>query len=266
MFQIGIIGSGAIAGYVAEQINNNSDTQVSFALVTERSLERAAAAFGDSVSLHTSISGARARPDLVVDCAGHAGLAQHGPEILAAGIDLVSISVGAMADDALAQQLTTAAEQGGSQLHLASGAIGGLDALSAAAVGGLHSVTYTGRKPPQGWRGSPAEDSLDLDNLDEASVHFSGSAREAAINYPKNANVAAAVALAGVGLDETKVELIADPAATGNRHEVTATGGFGTLRFQIEGNALPENPRSSALAAMSVVRAVLDRVASVRIG
>ena len=112
MFQIGIIGSGAIAGYVAEQLNNNSDTQVSFALVTERSLELAAAVLGDSVSLHTSFADARARPDLVVDCAGHAGLAQHGPEILAAGIDLVSISVGAMADDALAQQLATAAEQG----------------------------------------------------------------------------------------------------------------------------------------------------------
>lgn len=266
MFQIGIIGCGAIAEYVAQQLNNTSDTRISIALVTARSLERATEVFGDSVTLHTTFSDARARPDLVVDCAGHAGLKQHGAEILAAGIDLVSISVGAMADDSLAQQLADAARQGGSQLHLASGAIGGLDALSAAAVGGLEAVTYIGHKPPQGWRGSPAEDVLDLDNLSEATVHFSGSARDAALNYPKNANVAAAVALAGVGFDDTTVELIADPSANGNHHEVSATGAFGSLRFEIEGNALPDNPKSSALAAMSAARAALNRVAAITIG
>lgn len=266
MFQVGIIGCGAIAQYVATQLSNQPDIDVSLALVTARSVEHASAVFGSSVAVQTSLGDAQPRPDLMVDCAGHAGLQQHGPGILAAGIDLVSLSVGAMADDGLATRLAESAEQGNSQLHLASGAIGGLDALSAATVGGVDTVTYTGRKPPQGWRGSPAEDVLDLDNLSEARTHFSGSARAAALNYPKNANVAAAVALAGIGFDKTKVELIADPAETGNRHQVTATGAFGTLRFEIEGNALPDNPKSSALAAMSVVRATLNRVATVRTG
>lgn len=266
MFRIGIIGNGAIAEYVAGHLADNPDFEVSVALVTARSLEHAAGVFGKAVSLHTEFSALPSLPDLFVDCAGHAGLAQHGAEILAAGIDLVSISVGAMADESLAEQLAKAARHGKAQLHLASGAIGGLDALSAAKVGGLDSVVYTGRKPPQGWRGSPAEEVLDLDNLQEAAVHFSGSARDAALKYPKNANVAAAVAMAGAGFDATEVELIADPQATGNRHEVVATGAFGALRFEIEGRALPDNPKSSALAAMSVVRTALDRAASVKVG
>ena len=145
-------------------------------------------------------------------------------------------------------------------MHLASGAIGALDCLSAARIGSLSSVTYTGRKPPEGWMGSPAEHQLDLEALTQGShTHFEGTAREAALTYPKNANVAAAVALAGLGFDDTQVCLIADASARHNIHEVTARGDFGELRFQISGNSLPDNPRSSALAAMSVV-AKLDQI------
>ena len=150
--------------------------------------------------------------------------------------------------------LKDAANEGRATLHLASGAIGALDCLRAGRVGELQAVTYVGRKPPAGWTGSPAEETIDLDSLGgEARIHFEGSARDAAIRYPKNANVAAAVALAGIGMDETMVRLIADPTIEQNIHEVQATGDFGSFSFEIRGNALPDNPRSSALAAMSAV-------------
>ena len=129
--------------------------------------------------------------------------------------------------------------------------------VAAGGVGGLSRVTYRGRKPPAGWRGSAAEEKLDLDALPEAAVHFRGNARDAALEYPQNANVAASIALAGVGFEETRVELIADPDATRNVHEILAEGEFGSFEFRIEGASLPGNPRSSALTAMSVVREIL---------
>ncbi|MGR3502380.1 aspartate dehydrogenase [Pseudaestuariivita sp.] len=192
--------------------------------------------------------------DVVVDCAGHSALRGYGAAILRGGTALVTVSLGALADDALYTDLKAAAEAGGTQLHLASGAIGALDALRAARTGKLDRVQYIGRKPPQGWKGSPAEERLDLDALgDTPATHFEGTARDAALAYPKNANVAAAVALSGVGFDATQVTLIADPTRTANIHEIHASGDFGTLSFQVAGNALPDAPRSSALAAMSVV-------------
>jgi aspartate dehydrogenase len=104
-----------------------------------------------------------------------------------------------------------------------------------------------------GWAGAPAAEAFDLSALTAPAVHFEGTAREAALRYPKNANVAAAVALAGLGFEETRARLVADPGAVGNMHEIEAEGAFGRFRFEITGASLPDNPRSSALAAMSAL-------------
>lgn len=194
--------------------------------------------------------------DLAIDCTGHAGLLEHGVELLKNGIDVLSISTGALSEPGAAGRLEDAARTGGVRLRFATGAIGGIDALSSACIGGLQQVVYTGRKPPAGWKGSVAEETIDLAGIREPTVHFEGTAREAATRYPKNANVAAVVAFASLGLDATKVALIADPALDRNCHEISATGEFGSLRIELQGASLPGNPRSSALAAMSVVRAI----------
>ncbi|MEL7465915.1 MAG: aspartate dehydrogenase [Pseudomonadota bacterium] len=251
--ELGLIGRGAIGRYVAREVASRGH-EVSAVLV------RPGRAAPGAVLEVEAAADIPETVDLMIDCAGHGALAAHGPEILARGVSMITLSIGALADRRLAGALDDAAEAGGSRLHLASGAIGALDCLAAAKVGGLDEVTYTGRKPPQGWKGSPAEETLDLYAMGTgAATHFEGSARDAALAYPKNANVAAAAALAGLGFDETRVRLIADPAIDRNVHEIAASGAFGRFSFQISGEALPDNPRSSALAAMSVL-AKLDQI------
>ncbi len=242
--QVAVIGAGAIGRWVIEGLRR--DGLGPAAVIVRRNPPEDVLVAGSVASLPAGVTH-------LVDCAGHSGLAAHGPDALAAGIDVVTLSLGALADAGLAADLATAAEAGGSRLHLASGAIGALDALRAGAAGGLTSVRYTGTKPPMGWAGSPAEEVLDLSGLTAPAVHFEGTAREAALRYPKNANVAAAVALAGLGFEETRARLVADPGAVGNMHEIEAEGAFGRFRFEITGASLPDNPRSSALAAMSAL-------------
>ncbi len=209
-----------------------------------------------------AVTSAEALPaglDCVVEAGGHAGLRAHGPAVLDCGLDLIAVSLGALADEALAAALGAAAGRGAARLTLATGAIGALDSISAARAGRLERVAYTGRKPPAGWAGSPAAETLDLAALARPATHFEGTARACALAYTRNANVAAAVALAGLGFDLTQARLIADPGLTANVHEIEAEGDFGRLTFRIEGRGLPDNPKSSALTAMSLIRAVTDR-------
>jgi aspartate dehydrogenase len=118
-------------------------------------------------------------------------------------------------------------------------------------------------KPPLAWRGSPAEKSCDLDRLTTRTTLFAGTAREAALAFPENANVAATIALAGLGLDATRVELVADPAARRNLHEIDAEGETGELHLEIRGLASVRNPKTSALTALSVARALVNEAAAI---
>lgn len=258
MSKVAIIGCGAIAEAVSQYLAEQDAINIAVAIVEPGMESRACEIFSPGVEIVHTFAAAETVVHVAADCAGHPALRQHGASILKRGVDLVSVSSGALADANLYAALSAAARVGRSQLRIVSGAIGALDALSAGSIGELREVVYRGRKPPKGWRGSPAEAKIDLDALTEETVHFTGDARDAALEYPKNANVAASVALAGIGFDDTKVELIADPCVDRNIHEIEAVGDFGRCEFRIEGNSLPGNPRSSAITAMSVVRELLN--------
>lgn len=202
-------------------------------------------------------------PELVVECAGHEAVSAYGPLVLTGGVDLLVASVGALADAARFERLKVAAETNAAHLLIPAGAVGGLDLLASARVAGLSKVTYTSRKPPKAWMGTPAEKLVALASLNEATTFYTGDARAAARDYPQNANVAAAVALAGVGFEATEVRLVADPAAPGNVHRIEAEGAFGRTEITIAGRPLPDNPKTSMLAALSLVRAILNRDAAV---
>jgi aspartate dehydrogenase len=140
-----------------------------------------------------------------------------------------------------------------------------MDALAGAAVLGLDEVVHQIIKPPRAWKGTPAEGLLDLDHLGVRTVFFSGSAREAAASYPQNANATVVTSLAGVGLDRTRVEMVADPASTVNGHRITARGAFGQMDITLQNMPLATNPKSSELTALSLVRLIEHRVKTLMI-
>lgn len=195
-------------------------------------------------------------PQLAIECAGHGVVSSIVPQLLSAGVDVMVVSIGALVDEKLRQRLESASLKGGSRLLTVSGAIGGLDALDAARSAGLDAVVYTGRKPPGAWRGTPADGLFNLDSIRVPTEIFRGSAGEAVRLYPKNANVTAAVALAGIGFDQTDVCLIADPGIEQNVHELDVHGAFGRFSIRLENKPLPDNPKTSWLAALSIESAL----------
>ena len=198
--------------------------------------------------------------DWVVEAAGRDAVVQWGPAALAHTRCLVVASTSALTDDALLGRLVGLAEQHGSQLVIPPGALAGIDGLAAASRLGLDSVMHSIAKPPQAWRGTPAEQHIALDDVHAATTVFTGSAREAARRFPQNANVAVISAMAGIGLDRTVVSLIADPGLIRNVHRIDAVGEFGTLSMTIENRPLAANPKSSEMTALSLVRLVENRI------
>ncbi|MCK9513924.1 MAG: aspartate dehydrogenase [Pigmentiphaga sp.] len=259
---IALVGYGAIGQSVLQLLQGDATIHLDQVIATERSLASAragVAALFPQARVATQLALEPRSPDLLVECAGHQAIEQHVLPALEQGVSCLLVSIGALAEPGMVERLLDAAARGGSQLQLLPGAIGGIDALAAAKAGGLEYVTYTGAKPPLAWRGTPAEAEFDLDSLAEPTIIFEGSAREAARRFPKNANVAATVSLAGLGLDHTQVRLLADPSATENRHEVEANGAFGSFELILRGKPLAANPKTSALTVFSVVRGIRNR-------
>lgn len=203
------------------------------------------------------------KPRIIVELAGQQAVNDYAETILRSGIDFLVISIGALAETALLQKLKTAADDGKARMLLPAGAIGGVDAITAMRIGGLQSVRYRSVKSPAAWRGSPAEHVADLDNLTKRTVLYKGSAGEAALKFPQNANVAATVALAGLGFDATEVELVADPDAPGNVHEIEVEGAAGSFAIRLQGKPSRTNPKTSALTAFSVARALINENAAI---
>ncbi|MDV3455362.1 aspartate dehydrogenase [Sphingomonas sp. HF-S4] len=195
-----------------------------------------------------------ARPDVVIECAGHQAVRDYVPALLDAGIDCIVSSIGVLADPEMSGALAAAERDGGGQLLLPAGAIAGLDGLVAAALAGIDTVTYTSYKPPYAWRGTLAETVIDLDDPASEQIFFEGSARDAAAQYPKNANVSVAVGLAGIGIDRTRVRLVSSRAVGDPMGVIEAEGAFGRFRFDILALASRSNPKTSALTGYSLLQ------------
>jgi aspartate dehydrogenase len=239
--RIALLGFGAIGAEIARiAAGSASEAVVVGALVRS---PRADAGVPCFTALDALLA---ARPDVVVECAGQAALKEHGVAVLQAGIDLVPASVGAMAEEAVLEQLLAAARKGGSTIRISSGAIGGIDALAAARHVGLESVRFRSVMPFSASDGASGE-----------KVLYRGSAREAALKYPRHANLAATISLMGLGFERTEVELVADALVKENRHEIHASGAFGSFAILVQGRRIRESSPSSRLVAGSLFSAAI---------
>jgi aspartate dehydrogenase len=261
--RLGVIGYGAIGRAVvaAWRQGGLGDVQIG-AILVRRSRPDA------SDLLRTNDPGRffDQGPDVILECAGHQAVRDHGVRCLEGGADLVLTSIGALVDDALRADLERAAATSNRRLILASAGIGALDILSAAAVGGLERVVMTVRKDPSAWQGTAAESLCDLGNLGAPVVIYDGPVREGARRYPQNVNIAAAVALAGIGLDRTHLKIVADPTIRSHVVEIEARGAFGSFRFVEDVLPTADNPKTGRLVAMAMIKTIRQLASPVAIG
>lgn len=245
--RIGVMGHGALGAEIVRTLAKLGESERHVATLVRPGRDAPHAVFDGAGMI-------AARPAVVIECAGQQAVRETVPALLAAGIDVIVSSIGIMSDPAAAAALAAAERAGGGRALLPAGAIAGLDGLIAAALIGIDRVTYTSYKPPHAWRGTAAESLVDLDDPAEEQIFYHGSARGAASAYPKNANVAVAVGLAGIGIDRTEVRLISSRAVSDPLGVIEAQGAFGRFRFEILALASPENPKSSALTGFSLLQ------------
>jgi aspartate dehydrogenase len=257
--RIGLIGWGAIGRSIIElwPFSPTQSTRLIGVCVRTSQLQEARTTVlpSDAVVVDSVVDLLALKPDHVIEAAGHAAVVSHGEEILRSGCSLYLLSVGSLAHEELRTRLIAAAEAGKSRILIPAGALAGFDGLLTMNRDQLSSVKYTSVKPVRAWHGTPAARAYPLEQLTQRTVIFSGNAGEAARLFPKNANLAAAVALAGIGFDRTEVELVADPFVDGNQGTVQAVSRSSTLTLTMSSQP-STNPKTSMSVGASVVAAL----------
>jgi len=266
MISIGIIGYGTIGEDVAKAVREGKAGAASVASVLVRDKSKYETEDVPFEFLEDPQAFFGRGHDIVVESAGHEAVRLYGEAALRSGADLMVVSVGAFADEALLRRLTRAAAEAGRRIVVPSAAIGGLDRIAAGSVGPMDEVTLTTRKPPKAWYGTVVERQVDLAGLSEPFLAFEGAARDAAKRFPESVNVSAALSLAGIGLDATKVRVFADPTVAHNTHEIAARGLFGEIRLELRNTPSARNPKTGYIVAMSVVKNIKDRTSPFVIG
>ena len=258
MLRVGIVGMGAIGSHIAKAVAGGIPG-VTLAGVHVR--DPAKAKGFPALSLPELIE----RSDLVVEAATQAALREFGPDVLAAGKHLMVLSVGGLLG--VLDEWTRLAEKHGCRVLVPSGAIAGLDGVKGAREGAITQVTMESRKPPHGWAGAPYIEAkrIDLDALTAETLIFEGTATEACRAFPANVNVVAALSLAGVGPERTRIKVFAVPGLARNTHRIMLEGEFGRLQIQVE-NVPSENPRTGKLSYLSAIALLRDLGATVRVG
>lgn len=265
VLRVGIVGLGAIGSSVAKAIDAGIEGLVLSAVSAE------------NISKHERwLATLKRRPavlpverlaeaaDIVIECAPSRLVRAIVAPVVSQGKTAVVLSVGALLEN---EDLIDLAHEHGGQIIVPTGALIGIDAVTAAAVGTIHSVRMTTRKPVRGLAGAPyiVEHNIDIEGITEPLKIFEGTARQAAKGFPANLNVAVALSLAGIGPDRTMVEIWADPTVTRNTHRIDVDSDSARFSMVIE-NIPSENPRTGRITALSVIACLRKLHAPLRIG
>lgn len=263
--RIGIAGLGAIGKALAHTLDSGGVPGCRLAVVSGRDPVRTAEFIaGLSAPVPAvPLAALAGHADVVVECAPAAVLREIVAPVIEAGKKVVVLSVGAL----LSHPDLMSGELGSGQILVPTGALIGLDAVTAAAEGKIHSVRMITRKPPLGLMGAPflVENNIEIRGLTAPLKVFDGTPREAAIGFPANLNVAVALSLAGIGPDKTVLEIWADPTVTRNTHHITVDSDSATFSMTIE-NIPSENPKTGRITAQSVLALLRKLSAPVRVG
>jgi len=192
--------------------------------------------------------------DIVVESATQKVVLEFGKRIIESKKDLMVMSVGAFSQGSFFSELVDTARSHNSRLILPSGAISGIDAIRCAREG-IKSVSIITTKNPKSLNGAPffKNSNIRLEEIKSRTILYDGNARDVIPEFPSNVNVALTLALAGIGLEKTKVKVIADPDISVNQHKIIAKGDFGEIRVLLRNNPSRLNPRTSALAVLSAI-------------
>jgi aspartate dehydrogenase len=269
--RIGIIGGGVIARLFLEHIARGDMGEGQVVAVQGRSEASRGKPLAEQygVPFVTSLDAMiAARPEVVIEAASHDAVREFARPLLEQGIPVIILSGGALCDDTLRARLEAAAAKHKALLYVPSGGIGGLDALKAVCLAGADSVEIAVTKPPAAWKGIAYVEkmNLDLDHLTGPVTLFEGTARAGVPHFPANVNIAAALAMAGIGFDRTQLKVVADPALIYNTHTINIRGRTGSISIKFESVPFPDNPKSAMLACYSALAAFKQFNSPVRYG
>lgn len=256
--RVGLVGCGSIGSQLAMSVDSDKIANASLVAlfdIVESNLQNLKSKLHSSTEAYSDFgrflaSGA----DIVVEAASQNAVRSFGKSILEAGKDMMVMSVGALADGIFLSELLQVAAKKGCRIYVPTGAIAGIDAIRSVKHL-LDSVTLTTTKNPKALAGAPFFETskIKLDDIARSTVIYEGVAADAVRAFPANVNVAAVLGIAGIGVDKTKVRIVADPQAATNRHEIAATGSFGEMRIMVSNMPSPGNPKTSFLAVLSAI-------------
>lgn len=263
--RIAIAGMGAIGLEIAKALHQGiAGCELSAVSAKNLDKARAAVAHFDPPVKAVPIEELEGLADIVIECAPAAVLPSIVRPFVEAGKTAIVLSAGALLSH---DDLIAAARRHGGQIVVPTGALLGLDAVTAAAEGTIRSVTMITRKPVRGLLGAPhlVKNNIIIDDITEPTMVFRGSPRDAAIGFPANLNVAVALSLAGIGPDRTTLEIWADPTLTRNTHAIEVDADSASFSMSIQ-NVPSENPKTGRITALSVISYLRKMNAPLRVG